>query len=66
MVVRLFRDKISLGRSAAEQAAAAIRRAIRERGQARIIAATGASQLEFLEALTQAHDVDWAKVPESK
>jgi glucosamine-6-phosphate deaminase len=62
MVLGLFRDKISLGHAAAEQAAAAIRRAIQERGVGRILVATGASQLEFLEALTQARDIDWAKV----
>jgi len=55
-------DKTTLGRSAADQAATAIRRALSERGQARIIAATAASQLEFLDALTQAPDIEWSKV----
>jgi glucosamine-6-phosphate deaminase len=54
--------KISLGQSAAEQAATAIRQAITTKGRARIIAATGASQFEFLEALTKAPDIDWAQV----
>jgi glucosamine-6-phosphate deaminase len=62
MVLALFTDKISLGRAAAEQAAAAMRRAIHDRGGARILVATGASQLEFLEALTLAPEIDWAKV----
>src|SRR5690242_11363125 len=62
MLIRVFNDKTTLGRSAAEQAATAIRRAIAERGQARIIAATAASQLEFLDALTKAPDIDWSKV----
>lgn len=62
MVLRLFRDKISLGQAAAEQAASAIRRAIQARGVARILVATGASQFEFLEALTQAPHIDWEKV----
>jgi glucosamine-6-phosphate deaminase len=62
MVLGLFRDKISLGRAAAEQAAVAIRRAIKDRGVARILVATGASQLEFLAALTEAPGIDWAKV----
>jgi glucosamine-6-phosphate deaminase len=44
------------------EAAAAIRQAIAKQGAARIIAATGASQFEFLEDLTAAHDVDWEKV----
>jgi glucosamine-6-phosphate deaminase len=51
-----------LARTAAEQAAAAIRSAIAERGCARIIAATGASQFEFLEELTKATGIDWNKV----
>jgi glucosamine-6-phosphate deaminase len=62
MLIRVFNDKTTLGHSAAEQAANAIRRAIADRGQARIIAATAASQLEFLDALTKAPDIDWSKV----
>lgn len=62
MLVRLFNDKIALGQAAAEQAADAIQRAIGKRGNARIIAATGASQFDFLEALTKAPSIDWTKV----
>jgi glucosamine-6-phosphate deaminase len=62
MLLRVFGDKPSLGRAAADQAATAIRRAIAARGQARIIAATAASQLEFLAALTQEPGIDWTKV----
>lgn len=62
MLLRMFGDKASLGKAAADQAAAAIRRAIADRGEARIIAATAASQLEFLDALTQEPGIDWSKV----
>src|SRR6266700_243012 len=62
MLLRVFADKLSLGQAAADQAAAAIRRAISDRGKARIIAATAASQLEFLDALTKAPGIDWNKV----
>ena len=62
MRIEIFRDKVSLGNSAAELAAAAIRRSIEENDSARIIAATGASQFEFLDALTQTLGVDWKKV----
>jgi glucosamine-6-phosphate deaminase len=62
MLLRIFPDKISLGNAAAEQAAAAMRSALRERGRARIIAATAASQREFLDALCRAPDLDWKKV----
>jgi glucosamine-6-phosphate deaminase len=62
MLIRVFPDKISLGHAAAEQAATAIRKAISARGHARIIAATAASQFEFLNALTSTPDIDWQKV----
>jgi glucosamine-6-phosphate deaminase len=62
MLLKLFRDKVSLGQAAAEQAATAIRRAIAERGAARIVAATGASQFEFLDALTKSPGIDWTRV----
>src|SRR5207249_5207037 len=62
MIIRVFQDKVSLACAAAEQAAAIIRNSISEKGTARIIAATGASQFEFLDALTSAPDVDWKRV----
>ena len=62
MLLKVFNDRVALGRAAAEQAAAAIRRAIAERGNARIVAATAASQLEFLDALTKAPGIDWSRV----
>lgn len=62
MVLKVFSDKSSLGKAAAQKAAAAIRSAIRDRGQARVIAATGTSQLEFLAALTESRDVEWRLV----
>lgn len=62
MLIRRFDDKVSLGQAAADQAANAILRAIAARGRARIIAATAASQLEFLNALTKTPGIDWSKV----
>src|SRR5438128_9049097 len=62
MVLKLFDDKRALATAAAEQAATAIRRAVSDRGKARIIAATGASQFEFLEALTSFSGIDWKRV----
>jgi glucosamine-6-phosphate deaminase len=62
IVLRIFDDKRALGEAAAQQAAAGIRRAITRSGQARIIAATAASQSEFLSALTALPDIDWRKV----
>jgi len=62
MQLKIFPDKTSLSRAAAEQAANAIRHAIVERGHARIIAATGAAQFDFLEVLTKASGIDWPRV----
>ena len=62
MDIRVFGDKESLGRAAAEHAAGVIRQAILDRGAARLIAATAASQKEFLEALTSAPEIDWHRV----
>lgn len=62
MNVRIFPNKAELAEAASTQASSAIRNAIRERGSARIIAATGASQFEFLDRLTQSSAIDWAHV----
>src|SRR5947208_13037710 len=62
MLLKVFSDKSSLSKAAAEQAATAIRSAIARQGRARIVAATAASQLEFLDALTKAPGIDWTKV----
>jgi glucosamine-6-phosphate deaminase len=51
-----------MGRAAGEHGANLIRQAIAERGSARIIVATGASQFETLDALTGADGIDWSKV----
>jgi glucosamine-6-phosphate deaminase len=62
MLLKVFSGKASLGKAAADQSARAIRNAITAHGEARIIAATAASQLEFLEALTRESGIDWQKV----
>lgn len=51
-----------MSRAAAQQAASVVREAIEARGEARLIAATGASQFDFLDALTSTPDVDWTQV----
>jgi glucosamine-6-phosphate deaminase len=55
-------DKQQLGRRAAADGAAAIRRAIGQCGQANVIVATGASQFEMLDSLVREPDIDWPKV----
>ena len=60
--IKILSDKDSLGRAGAEHAARSLRRAIQDQGNVRIIAATGASQFEFLDALTSAPAIDWDRV----
>ena len=61
MNVRIFDSKDKLGQVAAAYAAGIIRQAIAERGEACLIAATGASQFEFLDALARQPDMAWEK-----
>jgi glucosamine-6-phosphate deaminase len=62
MIAKIFKDLNSLARAAAEQAGNTIRRAIRDRGRARVILATGTSQFAFLDVLTAMADIDWPRV----
>ncbi len=61
MNVAIFASKLELAQAAADDAARIIRQALTERGQAYLIAATGASQFEFLDALVRQPNIDWAK-----
>ena len=62
MTIKVFPSKEALAQAAASHATAIIRDAISERGIARIITATGASQFDFLNALTRASGIDWDRV----
>jgi glucosamine-6-phosphate deaminase len=62
MIIKVFDDKRSLAKAAAEQAATAIRAVIKDHQHARVVAASAASQLEFLEALTAMQGIDWKRV----
>jgi len=62
LAVRVFDDVQSLALAAASDAADSIRSAIRERGDANVMLATGNSQLVFLAALVEQADVDWSRV----
>lgn len=61
MEIKVFDTKLALGQAAARDAAKIINEAIDERDAAYVIAATGASQFDFLDALVQ-EKIDWAKV----
>jgi len=62
MILRVFEDKNSLAIAAAAQAAVVIRSGIAHRGRVRVVAATGTSQFEFLDALTATSGIDWKRV----
>ena len=62
LTARVYADAKTLGAAAAVDAAAAIRAAVAERGEARVILATGTSQLAFLEALATLPDLPWPQV----
>jgi glucosamine-6-phosphate deaminase len=62
MRILIHEDRKSLGDAAAAQATSAIKRSIIERGKARIIGASAASQVEFLEALTATPGIEWSRV----
>jgi glucosamine-6-phosphate deaminase len=60
--IKTYIDGETMGRAAAGHAAQVLRRVIADKGSVRMIAATGASQFAFLDALTAAPDVDWSRV----
>jgi glucosamine-6-phosphate deaminase len=59
--IHIYPSRSALGAAAAERAAQLISDAIKKRGWARVIVATGNSQLPLIEALVQ-HKLDWKNV----
>jgi glucosamine-6-phosphate deaminase len=57
----IFPTKIEMARAAAAKAAELLNGAIARNGHATFVAATGASQFEFLDTLASAPEIDWAK-----
>ena len=62
LTVEIYPDAAAISLAAFQRASRQIREAIGRRGYARVILATGNSQLEFLSLLRQAEDIDWSKV----
>src|SRR4029453_9399574 len=62
MKLSLQPDRRAMSAAAARHAARSLRQVIARTGNARIVAATGASQLEFLQELTSQPNVDWQRV----
>ena len=61
-MIRVLDDPAQLAIAASTDAAARIRTAIEQRGRARLVAATGASQIMFLHRLVREPGIDWSKV----
>ena len=61
MIVRIYKDKSSLAENAAKKAAVVVRQVLSQNGKATIVVATGNSQIDFLNALTQEPEIDWGK-----
>lgn len=62
MNIEIFADRKSLGAHAGAKGAEWIKDAIKEKGEANIILATGQSQFETLDTLIKDPDIDWTKV----
>ncbi len=60
MKLLIYRTKKEMGQAAATKAAEILKDAIERRGKAVFVAATGASQFDFLDALTKI-EIDWSK-----
>lgn len=56
------KNKLEVGGAAAELGAQLIRKAIRTKGHANIILATGGSQIEMVDVLVKAPGIDWSRV----
>ena len=61
MEIFVCKDSKELGQKAAQHVGEVLRECIQEKGEARIVLSTGASQMDTLEALIQ-ENVDWSKV----
>ena len=62
MHIEIASDRLAMSRAVAAHAAAALRDYMRRQDGVRLIAATGASQIDFLSALTSEPDIDWSRV----
>jgi len=62
MNIQIFESSQELGKAAGAKASALIKEAIKEKGAANIILATGMSQFDVLNYLIAQKDIDWSKV----
>ncbi|UCD37259.1 MAG: glucosamine-6-phosphate deaminase [Fidelibacterota bacterium] len=61
MRLEIFADSQGMAKAAAEHAVQVLTSAIEKSGRVAFIAATGASQFEFLDILTAGHSIEWSK-----
>ena len=61
-MTRVYTSKVELARAAAVHAGQSLRRLLGENRTVRLLAATGASQLDFLEFLRQENGIEWSRV----
>src|SRR4051812_25037439 len=62
MQLAIFENTAQLSAAAAAKAAEIIRVAIAANGRARVVVATGNSQIEFIRLLAEQPDIDWSAV----
>lgn len=62
MKIRIFPNKHEMARAAAGHAGDSLRRLLQEQLTVRLLAATGASQIEFLDDLTSQACIEWSRV----
>jgi glucosamine-6-phosphate deaminase len=61
-MVQTYPDKQSMAVAAAQYAAKRVRELLQKKASVRLVAATGASQLSFLQELTRQQSLDWGRV----
>ena len=61
MKIEVFKTKEDCGVAAADRGADILKQAIRAKGRASFIVDTGASQFDFLKALTEKEGIDWRR-----
>lgn len=61
-MIKMFSTKQEMALAAAEHATESLGMLLREQETVRLLAATGASQIEFLNRLTATRDIDWPRV----
>jgi glucosamine-6-phosphate deaminase len=59
--IKVSLSKVDAGRAAAEKASEILRSVLRSKKKARFVAATGASQFDFLDSLCKSSGIDWTR-----